>query len=206
MKTFIAILFILILSSEGKTQTHTISSKDPRIDSKIQELRKNNVDTIICYGVDCIGSLKPRRPDTCLAYDIKYLLWSDNGKHYMQRFDECKNYDMSDLSKNVFDLLKNGYSRVKSDELKYPEYTINEKGKLKTYTSIVDHSCHFMLEIYAKDNVLKKDIDAYALETKYIVDGYKKYKNRNYNANQQSILNRLKILIQQSINDYNKKF
>jgi hypothetical protein len=62
-----------------------------------------------------------------------------------------------------------------------------------------------MFEIYAKDDVLKKEIDDYALKTKYVNQGNRKYKNRNYAANQQSILKKLKILIERSINDYNNK-
>lgn len=98
IKTFITILFILILSSEVKSQTNIISSTNKKINSKIQELKNNKVDTIICYYIDCVGSDLRLASDTCVAYNIKYLLWSNRGKHYIQRFDECKEYQSVNTS------------------------------------------------------------------------------------------------------------
>ncbi len=201
MKTLVTILFMLILSYESKAQTDTISATDKRVNDKIQELRNDRVDTIICYYINCIGSEISIKNDSCVAYAIKYLLWSNHGNHYIQRFDECKEHGVSETSKTVFLLLKNNYSEIKIRKIKYPKFTFKENGKPKTYYSFIDHSCHNIFEIHAGNEILKKDIDDFALETKY---DEKKHVNKRFYSNKKSILNKLKILVEYDVSAYNK--
>ena len=201
MKTFIAIFLILILSSEIKSKIGIIHLTDKKINNKIQELRNNKVDTIVCYYINCIGSRLRLASDSCVAYDIKYLLWSDHGNHYIQRFDECKEYQSATASLLSFGLLKWHYSEIQRGGIKYPEYKIRVNGKLGIYHSFIDHSCHNIFEIHTNNKIVKKDIDDYALETKYDEE---KHLNRNFYLNKKSILNKLKLAIEHDVDMYNK--
>ena len=203
MKTFITALLFLLVTSCCKAQTgNALSATDSKIKNKINELKRDKTDTIICYYVDCVGSLHLKPPDSCLAFDVKYLFFGGHGKHYMQRFDECKEHSVSDLNKDVFALLNNNYPKIKIAKIRYPQFTMKEKGKLKkSYYLMVDHSCHHILEIYIGDNILKKDIDDFALETKYDEE---KHLNRNFYPNKKSILNKLKMQVEHDVEMYNK--
>lgn len=196
------VLFLLATLLCNAQTNNGLSTLDSKINDRINELNRDKTDTIICYNVDCVGFLHLSPPDSCLALDIKYLLWEGNGKHYIQRFDECKVHSVVELNKDVFALLYDNYSKIKTAKIKYPHFTIKEKGKLKTYFLMVDHSCHHLFEIHIiGDYILKKDIDDFALETKY--DGEKNL-NSNFYSNQKSVLNKLKTIVERDIDEYNK--
>lgn len=167
----------------------------------MSELKRDRTDTIISYYVDCVDYVHAMQPDSCSAFDIKYLLWGKNGKHYIQRFDECKEYPSAPTSLFFFKLLRSHYSEIQKAKLKYPKYKIRVNGKLGVYYTYIDHSCHNIFEIHTNDKILKKDIDDYALETKYDDE---KHLNWNFNSNQKSILNTLKIVVEHDVNIYNK--
>jgi hypothetical protein len=136
-----------------------------------------------------------------VGYGIKYLLWSNHGKHYIQRFDECKEYQSATISSLFFSLLKSHYYEIQKDKIKYPEYRKRVNNKMGTYYSYIDHSCHNIFEIHTSNGILKKDIDDYALETKYDEE---KHLNRNFYSNRKSILNKLKKVVEHDVGVYNK--
>ena len=202
MKTAITAFLFFSATILCKAQTNNaLSVTDSKTNDKINELEKDKVDTIIRYYVDCIGSMHLRPPDSCLAYDIKYLFWRQNGKHYMQRFDECKEHSMFEINQDIFALLRNNYSEIKIAKIKYPEFKVKEKGKLKTFYFSIDHSCHNIFEIHIGNKIINKDIDDDALETKYVDE---KELNRNFYSNKKSILNKLKTVVEHDVDIYNQ--
>jgi len=113
----------------------------------------------------------------------------------MQRVSICKHKFA------LFSLLKSRYYQIQKDKIKYPEYRKRVNGKIGIYYSYIDHSCHNIFEIHTINRILKKDIDDYALETKY---NEEKHLNRNYYSNEKSILNKLKIVVEHEVDVYNK--
>ena len=202
MKTYTTLFLFFLSTLLCKAQTNNVlSTTDSKVNDKINQLNKGKIDTIICYYVDCVGSEHAMPPDSCLAFDIKYLLWSKNGKYYIQRFDECKEYSSAVTGSFSFKLLENHYSEIQKSKLKYPKYKMRVNGKLDVYYTYIDHSCHNIIEIHTNDKILRKDIDDYALETKYDDE---KHLNRNFDSNQKSILNKLKIVIERDVDVYNQ--
>jgi hypothetical protein len=201
MKTLIIIIFGFAFHNVCNAQSTITSTVDKKVESRIQELRDKKTDTIICYYVDCIGSIYIIKKDSCSTYRAKYLLWANNGQYLIQRFDDCSDYKPLVLGSSFFRILNHYYNKIEHDKLEYPKYTIWIEGKKQTYYTMIDHSCHTIFEIVIGNKVLKKDLDEYALETKYI-DG--KYLNLNYSRNKQSYLNKLKIIVEKKVSIYNK--
>lgn len=205
MKTLITVPLCFFLHTLCYAQTDRAWSKtDKEVKNKIQELRGNKIDTIVCYYVNCIGAeVHVLSSDTsCTAYDIKYLLWAEQGKYFMQRFDECSDHLSIPIEPSFFHFLKKNFIKIKKLKIHYPEYDVIEKHKKKTYFTFVDHSCHTIFEIHVGEKLVKQDIDDFALETKY-VEG--KYLNKNFYPNKKSVLNELKFIAEQAVNSYNKR-
>jgi hypothetical protein len=205
MKILIAVLLCLALPLISRPQGNVIQSTTGKeIGKRINELHKNGIDTIICYYVDCVGSVHTVEGNdtSCHAFDVKYLLWSDKRKYLIQRFDECADHLPLIIKPTFFYFLKTNLTEIKAEQLKYPEYDIVEGGEKKTYSTSVDHSCHSTFEICIGKTRINKDIDAYALETKFVDD---KYLNKNFYANKKSVLNKLKVITERVVDDYNKK-
>jgi hypothetical protein len=168
---------------------------------KIQLLHDKKVDTIIYYHVECTGGMiRMRFRDSCVAYDIKYLLWIDSNKYFIQKFAECFEYEPSNISSSFFDLIRHNYLKIKSSKIQNPRFTEIIKGKAVNETSFIDHTCHNIFEMQIGNRNLTKKIDDYNLETKY-VDGHF---NKNYYRNKKSILNKLKMMLEKEAALYNK--
>jgi hypothetical protein len=198
MKFFIICCLLLFSAPVCRAQLDsTFSKTDKDVLSKIQELRNKKIDTIVCYYIDCIGAL-PRLeiPDSCTSSKTKYLLWRSNSKSFIQKFDECNVYKAISINSAFFSLLKHNYK-----QFKYPEFYEIVNGKKILSNIWQDHSCHTMFEIDIKGIILIKDIDAFALDTKYVDD---KYLNINYMQNQQSLLKKLKKIAEADVIAYNK--
>lgn len=179
-----------------------LSKTDEKVSNKIKELRNSKVDTIICYYITCYGSIRIT-PDTgCTLDDIKYLLWVKNNNSFIQRFDECNNYSFTNISNELKGYIFSNHVKMKNEKILYPEYDIIVKGKKETYTTLIDHSCHNFVEIYTGTKKFTKDIDDYALETKY-VDG--KHLNKNYARNRKTTLFNLITLLEKVTKSYDSE-
>jgi len=166
----------------------TYSKTDKEVMDKIQELRDNKTDTIVCYYVYCNGALRLMPPDSCIAYDIKYLLWHHRNQSFIQRFDECKFYKSINIGSSLFNFILTNYFKI-------------QKQNLKHDVIAVDHYCVTKIEFYYGGKPLRKHIDWPDLN-KY---SYGKQLNKHYSDNKKSKLNRLKNIIEAQVKIYNKK-
>jgi hypothetical protein len=203
MKFFIPLCFcLLFLSCFCKAQTGNISATDEKVNQKIHELKVKKIDTIVCYYTYCSGT-EPRvgANDSCFANEIKYLFWYENNKCFIQRFDECSEHKQANIKATFLNLIRRRYSIIQDEEIKYPQYNGTIKEKTISNTLLQDHSCNIIFEIHTRHRVLRKDIDVFSLETRYFDN---KHLNKNYSNNQQSILNKLKIIVEGDVSSYNK--
>jgi hypothetical protein len=179
-----------------------ISTTDEKVFQKIHELKAKKIDTIVCYYTFCSGT-QPRvgANDSCFANDIKYLLWYENNKCFIQRFDECYEHKPANVKSTFLDLVRHRYNAIQDEEIKYPQYNGTIKEKTISSTLLQDHNCNTIFEIHTRHRELRKDIDVFSLETRYFDN---KHLNKNYWSNQQSILNKLKIIVEDDVSRYNK--
>ena len=202
MKFIIPICFCLFLHSFCKARVGNASTTDEKVSQKIRELRVKKIDTIVCYYAFCSGT-EPRigANDSCFANQIKYLFWYENNKCFIQRFDECAELKPANIKSTFLDLIRHKYNVIQDEEIKYPQYNGTVKEKTISNTLLQDHNCSAIFEIHTRHTVLRKDIDVFSLETRYFDN---KHLNKNYLNNQQSILNKLKIIVEDDVNRYNK--
>ncbi|HWZ02754.1 MAG TPA: hypothetical protein VNX40_04030 [Mucilaginibacter sp.] len=203
MKFFIviALAFYFYIPVSYSQLDSVRNETDKEIIDKIQVLHDKKIDTLVYYHVECTGYMTgPVSPDSCFAYDVKYLLWIDNQKYFIQRFDECFKYEPSNITSSFFDVVRHNFFRIKNNEIRNPQFTEVIKGKKVDLESFVDHSCINIFEIHIGSQSLTKKIDQYDLETKY-VDGHL---NKNYYTNKKSILIKLKMIAEKEVAFYNK--
>ncbi|MGZ3765638.1 MAG: hypothetical protein ACXVA2_13300 [Mucilaginibacter sp.] len=199
---FLLITFITFLcySPYCYSQLDSARSKtDKEVLNKIKELYSKKVDTIICYYSDRGNWLTPVFTDSCVAQDVRYLCWHDNNQSYIQRFDECKEFDPTMIGPSLFKLLRQNYSKIVKEQIKVPEYITIIKGKKVFTRMIVVDVSYKILELHLVGKTISKEFTDYALQTKYFSG---KHLNRNYAANQHSSLNKLRILIEKEIKHY----
>lgn len=204
MKTFIAIIFFLTLHYLSNAQVDTLLAADKKIYAKIKELKAKNVDTIISYYNGCGDcDVIPRVPtDTsCHTYEQKYLIWHQNHQYYLERFDDCKEYNAVIINSGPYDLFINNYAKILKERIRPPESIKVVNGKKISIESSGSDYPIYIIKIYLSGKIIEKDIDWYDLNTKYI---FGKDLNRNYLSNQRSALNTLKILIEKEVQAHYK--
>jgi hypothetical protein len=197
MKSVYLVLVSILLSSACIAQI----SVDSVMNRKRMELRKTGVDTTVSYYTYCVGSVQvyyEPTDSTCKANNTRYLLWSKGAQSFIQRFDECKQHSAVPISSSLMVMIKGNYPKLIKEKILPPKYTYMEKGKRVAVTTSRDHSCHTVFRVYAGTTSIQKDIDDYDLESIYL-DG--KHKNVNYLHNQRSLQNRLKVHIEELLND-----
>nr|WP_067056517.1 hypothetical protein [Mucilaginibacter sp. L294] len=194
-KTLLLIIAGLFAASVCCAQSpDSITNK--KVNKRTAELKNEKVDPIICYYVDCVGYVKRYYPDSCNTSLVKYLFWKIDTTAYIQHFDNCNDYEMRQVSSQLINTILKNPNTIKKAHLEYPQYVEIVNGKKHLLSVMRDHSCHYMFEIHTSTGVILKDIDDFALDTKYIDN---KYPNLNYNKNQESILTTLKTISQQLI-------
>ncbi|RFZ92584.1 hypothetical protein D0C36_14290 [Mucilaginibacter conchicola] len=182
------------------------------IDKRARELKKNGVTIQVQYYVDCVGYFQTFKPGSCNIFDIRYLFWKSKGINFAQRFDNCHTYKPVEIKENLIDKIADNLSEIKKAEIKYPQYVIVGERKNDTISLMVDHSCHYIFNIFTGNEKIDKDIDDYALETKELNDYSGNAKNEpqkrhndNYEINQRSILVELKNMAEKITDRINKK-
>lgn len=191
MKLLYSKIFFFLLFLNLKAQTTT-----QIVDNKIDTLKNKGIDSILCYYVDCVGSIYSFNDQVKCHTETKYLFWIYKNQSFVQRFDNCNQHKEISINSSVFNLISHNLTKIKSSKLKYPEYDTIIKGKKTTVGEGLDHSCHSIFEIHIKKKLIQKDLDEYALSTKYIDE---KHINKNYSYNQNSILKKLNDLIELEI-------
>ena len=200
MKFFIVLGLCLFSFGFCFAQLDSISVTYKKVNSKILELKGRKIDTIISYHIDCIGRMFLFRPDSCAAQPVKYLLWRDHGQYFVERFDPCKDYNPILASAHLTLFLQNNFFKIEESKIQYPKLKHIIKGKVIYDYVFIDHSCHYIFEFDINNKLFTKNIDDFALETKY----YERHLNVNYAKNQSSLLNKLKIMMEKEVADYNK--
>lgn len=198
MKYFMVFIIICLAQQMCKAQIDTNTTTGKNVLARIEQLQNKKIDTIVCYHVFCNGGM-PRvvLPDSCIADNIVYLIWSENNKSFLQRFDECKSHNAGLINPHFIKLIRSNYVRIKKEKLKMPEYRIKVNGKFVTYSESVDHFCNTIFEIFTGKKILTKYLNHFDLDTKY--DDDNKHHNINYVRNQKSLLNKLKKIIEYDV-------
>lgn len=139
-----------------------------------------------------MGEIRLYRPDSCVGNNIKYLVWAENGESYRQRFDECGDYQPQIISNAFLTIVDHNYNAIKKEKIKYPECYRLVKGKKVLQAVYIDHSCRTRFTIRRDNEVLIKNIDSFAADTKYLDgDDHKKHLNINYKINKRTFLYKL---------------
>lgn len=170
----------------------------------MRDLRRIKIDTIIHYNMQCSGGIRLVPDKGCSPWDIQYLVWSDHGVQFMQRFDECKEYPAVSTKRYFLDLIVGNYLKIKRESIKPPQYIAMYEGKKQVFTQSVDHTCLWIFKINTGKHSITKTIDSFDLDKEYI-DNKTKQRNINYYYNQRSVLKKLTAEIDKVVEKYNKE-
>lgn len=195
-------LYLLFICCLGFICHASAQTADNKVEAKLIELRKAGVDTIILYHSYCIGgalmAIDSADAAKCHPNNEKYLFWADKGINYVQRFDECYNYNtIKDKSTLVIQLIKFHFLSLKKERIKPVKFRQMYKGKMQTLITSIDHSCYADIDFYIGKKV-SKFINDFALDTKF-VDDKKNQPNINYSYNQHTYLKQLKDMVEKEI-------
>jgi hypothetical protein len=190
------IITCFLLPGIGKAQD--VKPIDDQIKARIQQLKTQKVDTIVCYYARCNSDEENDDPDTCFRSQRKYLIWKAGAQAYLQRFDPCGSYPeqkvISDLPATVAVNLR----KIRSARILAFRVLDTVGFNQKTYGAVINYACHSFFEFYTPSKKFTKDIDSFLLDTEY-VDGRRSI---YYRENQRSILATLKKLAEQLIERY----
>jgi hypothetical protein len=203
MRTLLILIFALLLSARCMAQLDSLSVTNQKINEKIQVLKNDKIYTILCYYIYCSGRM-PRLmlKDSCIAYDIKYLVWCDRGRFFMERFDECKSYQVQLFYQNPFYKPLNSYSKLRTEKILPREYRALIGNKMQLLVEDIDHACSAMFDFYLGNKFLHKEIDLSDLDR--LVDD-DKHNNINYAHNRSTIIESIREEMEQMAYLYNKK-
>lgn len=171
----------------GLTQTND------KLNARIAELKEAGIDTTVVYYKYCVGT-KPRIQDPltpCEVEKIRYLMWQQHGKSWLQRFDECKNHQQQPMKTKLMDFTKFNFKTIITDSIPEPEF---EKNGINNEFEIAVKSSHYCDHVF----LLKTDNREY-VQTIYEPYIYKKSShnraNTHYKHNMRSPLKTLVELI-----------
>ncbi|WP_295667906.1 hypothetical protein [uncultured Mucilaginibacter sp.] len=169
--------------------------------AKILDLKKKDAKVIVCFYEPCYGAVFPVGKDSCNVYNIKYLLWCINNKCFMQRFDDCWDYRPIDIGPTLMTFLQSNYLVIREEKLANLKYRaiIDGKDSIQEIYGI-DHSCHYIFEVYFGNHQSTIDINDFVLEK----TDYEGHRNLNYEINQKSMQNKLKNLAETQVAKYNQ--
>ncbi|GAA4337746.1 hypothetical protein GCM10023149_47360 [Mucilaginibacter gynuensis] len=208
MKTCYLIIIYVFLAIGAKAQSITTL----HVNKQIGKLRTTGVDTFVTYMDLFYGRLMLPAKD-CQPSNIQYLIWKNKDRSYIQRFDDCKEYQPRPISNSFLNFVTDNYERLKKEGLLGPEFYVydNLVFKIKpqhfdlhtsfenylyvginvTYRMYINHHSNYTFNIYLGKKTLKKVLNGFYLETES--DGQSR--NINYWRNQQTMLNKMKQLI-----------
>ena len=183
------------------------------VTDKVQALKLSGVDTIITYHPYCVGCILTgiSTSEKCFQNIRQYVIWQKNKESYVQFFDECYTYLPEKGAKAFIALLNKNGSVIMQEKLLPVEFEKLYDGKIKRFTSWVDHSGHQDFVFYLNGDTIEKPIDDYVLGTRWeddyfwAPDGKRstpppgKAVNINYIKNQTTYLKKLNDLAEQEI-------
>ncbi|MCC8409962.1 hypothetical protein LJ707_13570 [Mucilaginibacter sp. UR6-1] len=117
-------LLLLLLFKTGLTQSNE------KLKARIAELKTAGVDTTIVYYMYCADT-RPRLQAPlmpCEVEKIRYLMWQQDGKSRIQRFDECKNYQPQLMNTKLVTFIKANFEKIIADSIPPPLFKNDGKN------------------------------------------------------------------------------
>ena len=180
MKTINQLILVLILSS-------CVSKKNVK-KRNIAEFNFQNITESFdakhlsyiglkkyCVGSIRLNELSPKDCENCLSKNDIYVIWNDNGKSFIQKFDNCSEFNIVEIFDfEPIEFLKNNSTELQAESVK--KYQVDED----TYSTF-SHSCFRNYVLKDEQTKFEKEFDVYNLT------GEKD--NLNFNTN-----NKLKLI------------
>jgi len=80
---------------------------------KVQSLKNQHVDTILCYHNDCAGCFKIEPQLPCAAYgDTRYLFWRKKGRSFACMMDNCGDHKIPQMNFSTWELIVKDYNSI----------------------------------------------------------------------------------------------
>lgn len=202
MKVLVGLILISLLNTVCKAQIDTNTVTEKKVILKIQQLKHENINTIVCYYVKCTGLPSFADDDSCTSDKIVYVFWENKSKYFIQQFDNCKTHNAINTSPSFLQLIKTHINTILKEKILLPEIIERVNGKSVKYEVVRDHTCRTNFYIYLNGNHHIVWLDNFDVETKYLDDGHL---NINYYHNQKTFLNKLKLIAEKGVSVLNKR-
>ena len=122
-----------------------------------------------CIGSIILNELSPKDCENCLSKNNIYVFWTDNGKSFVQKFDNCSEFNIVEIIDfEPIEFLKSNSTKLQIESVK--RYQVDQD----TY-STATHSCFRNYVLNDGQTKFKKEFDVYDLT------GEKE--NLNFNTN-----------------------
>lgn len=175
-------------------------SADAVIQKAVRILQARGIDTIVRHHTYYGGAIilpHSKGPTTCQAPFKDYLLWLQQGKAYIQCFDDCRNYKPIRINSYFIRVFADHAKTIKAEKILDLEYDSPWLYFFKQTTTVAMAHCGYVTFIsYMPGNAFDNTFKDYGLENK-LVEG--KYVNKNYRHNHNTIIYKLNVLIENQI-------
>ena len=140
MKNVITLILVLILSSCASKK---ITERKDKADFTFVSITESfDVKKVNYIGLKkyCVGGVRIEMPNekdcrNCYSENDIYIFWNENGKSYVQKFDNCSEFNIIEISNfQPTEFLKNNTTELLTEKVK--RYKVDKD----TY-STVSHSC-----------------------------------------------------------------
>ncbi len=162
MKTAIQFILVLILSScasKKSIERKNISEYKLESITDIFDAKKLSYIGLKKY---CVGGVRIEMPNekdckNCYSENDIYIFWTDKNKSYVQKFDNCSEFNTVEISEFIpTEFLKNNSSELQTENVK--RYQID-----KDIYSTVSHSCFRNYMLNDGKTKYEKEFDIYDL-------------------------------------------
>jgi hypothetical protein len=175
-------------------------SADAVIQKAVKNLQVRGIDTIVRHYTYYGGGIMlplTKGDTTCQTPFKDYLIWLQQGKAYIQRFDNCRNYKPIRINPYFIKVFADYAKTIKAEKILGLQYDSPWLCFFKQTTTIAMAHCGYVTFIsYIPGNAFNNTFMDYGLEDK-LVEG--KYVNKNYRHNHNTVIYKLKILIEKQI-------
>ena len=183
MRKIILIICLMVISSEV---IYSQGVAEYKMNSKIKELTKMGIDTIMVYGPSGGGVRTYFDNSPCYVYhNDRYLIWVHKKHNYILLIDECYEYKvLKDQLTSMADLLIQHLYEMTQENLKQPTIKVIDNGKEVLSAITTSDDLYYCISFYIKGN---KYVKAFSLD--YLTDEYfDNHRNIYYDQNRQTHL------------------